>query len=218
MSVTAQIINELFLEKLRESHEKVEALAETFLKDRLVSLDSAKGFAIEDVAFSKTPDGVSFEFALRHGTKRSTFKTSWQEAEIQEFKTPVTWMMTNMLERAIKDFPKDPPPPTDMSARTTIHGTPMGKHLEIDPATGMQKDYVVLTEEERKKGFVRPVRSTYKHAKCGQTTTMSNALAETYAREPKFYSGTYCATCKRHFPVGEDGEFTWYGTKEKVGT
>jgi len=33
-------------------------------------------------------------------------------------------------------------------------------HREIALDTGMQRDYVVLAEEERAKGFVRPVRLT----------------------------------------------------------
>jgi hypothetical protein len=33
----------------------------------------------------------------------------------------------------------------------------------IDSVTGMQKDYLVLSEEERAKGFVRPVRTQYRH-------------------------------------------------------
>ena len=46
---------------------------------------------------------------------------------------------------------------------------------------------------------------------------MGQALAETYARNPYFYSGTFCCRCRAHFPVGEDGEFVWEdGTK--VGT
>ena len=142
----------------------------------------------------------------------------------------------------------------------------MGEHLEIDPATGMQKDYVVLTAEERAKGFVRPVRQSYVHvgrrpkyplrdltadeqsrcsdegfikfevypegstalgrywtekelrSGCGTLTKMGIALAETYAREPTFYSGTYCCGCKTHFPVGADGEFVWADTNERVGT
>jgi hypothetical protein len=44
------------------------------------------------------------------------------------------------------------------------------------------------------------------------------SLAETYARCPDFYSGTFCCTCGNHFPVGEAGEFTWTGTDQKVGT
>jgi hypothetical protein len=104
--------------------------------------------------------------------------------------------------------------------RTTLHGMdPDGpEHREIDPSTGMQKDYVVLTAEERAKGFVRPVRRSYRHEKCGSVTTMGIALAETYARDPSFYSGTFCCACRNHFPVGADGEFTWVGTHEKVGT
>lgn len=140
----------------------------------------------------------------------------------------------------------------------------------IEPATGMQRSYLVLSDEERAKGFVRPVRQTYVHVgnggpkgqtrdltdeereryagqdialfeqydesqapatgrywtnadlaratACGTATTMGRALAETYAREPKFYSGTFCSRCRAHFPVGADGEFVWEDTSERVGT
>lgn len=145
-------------------------------------------------------------------------------------------------------------------------------HREIDPTTGMQKAYVVLSDEERAKGFVRPVRTQYRHVGqsvcgklvgdpdlnlggprsictmkpdhedeciitrtvtqpeharamsehtlggCNAITTMARALAETYARDPKFYSGTYCAVCRGHFHVGPEGEFIWEGTDERVGT
>jgi hypothetical protein len=83
---------------------------------------------------------------------------------------------------------------------------------------GQQEGYVVLAEEERAKGFVRPVRRSYKHLKCGVVTTMGQTLAETYAHDPFFYSGTFCCQCCGHFPVGENGEFVWDGTSEKVGT
>jgi hypothetical protein len=83
---------------------------------------------------------------------------------------------------------------------------------------GQQRDYVILADEERAKGFVRPVRRSYKHLKCGGVTTMGQTLAETYARQPDFYSGTFCCHCGAHFPVGKDGEFVWQGTDEKVGT
>lgn len=88
---------------------------------------------------------------------------------------------------------------------------------EIDER-GMQRSYLVLSEQERAKGFVRPVRDSYLHSRCGGVTYMSIALAETYARDPHFYGATYCATCRGHFPVGADGEFTWDDTNEKVGT
>lgn len=86
------------------------------------------------------------------------------------------------------------------------------------PRVGQQQGYVVLSEEERAKGFVRPVRRSYKHLKCGVVTTMAQSIAETYARDPHFYSGTFCCGCGSHFPVGDKGEFVWDGTNEKVGT
>ncbi len=88
--------------------------------------------------------------------------------------------------------------------------------------TEQHEAYLVLSEEERAKGFVRPVRRAYYHATelggCGVETVMSAALAETYAREPQFYGATYCVECRMHKPVGENGEFMWSGTLEKVGT
>lgn len=126
--------------------------------------------------------------------------------------------------------------------------------------------YLVLSEEERSKGFVRPLRRSYIHvgppgptypladltdeqkenysgegyvkyeayppsespkigrywtqaqldAKgCGVLTTMGTAIAETYARDPKFYGATYCCGCNKHLPVDE---FCWDGTDERVGS
>jgi hypothetical protein len=89
-------------------------------------------------------------------------------------------------------------------------------HREIKP-NGQQKGYVVLSDAERARGFVRPVRRTYVHEKCGAATTMGVVIAETYARDPEFYSGTFCVGCGKHFHVGAAGEFVWDdGTK--VGT
>lgn len=122
------------------------------------------------------------------------------------------------VRKAGEEAKPDPPPP-DRSQRTLADGSPVtADHREINPTTGMQKDYVVLSAEERAKGFVRPVRRTYQHLKCGVVTTMSQAIAETYARDPGFYNGTFCVGCRGHFPVGEDGEFVWDGTDERVGT
>jgi hypothetical protein len=132
--------------------------------------------------------------------------------------------------------------------------------------------YLVLSDEERAKGFVRPVRASYRHVGapgprfplrdlspgerlrygadwvkfedypqkpegdgalgrgwtqaqldavgkgCGTVTTMGRALAETYARDPRFYGATYCCGCGMHRQVGEGGEFVWDGTDERVGT
>jgi hypothetical protein len=137
-------------------------------------------------------------------------------------------------------------------------------------ATGQSEKYLVLSDEERAKGFVRPVRRSYVHVGppgpqyalrdlapdererygdigyvkyeaypeganalgrfwtqaqlnavdkgCGTRTTMGQALAETYAREPHFYGSMFCCGCGTHLPVGRDGEFVWDGTDEKVGT
>lgn len=88
-------------------------------------------------------------------------------------------------------------------------------HREINPATGQQRDYVVLTPEERAKGYVRPVRLSYVHQTCGVVTNMGQAIAETYARDPKFYGGTFCAGCRKHFGLSQ---FVWDGTDEVVGS
>lgn len=69
--------------------------------------------------------------------------------------------------------------------------------------------YLVLSEAERERGFVRPLRLSYWHASCGTVTTMSREIAETYARSPGFYGSTFCANCGRHRPVGAEGEFHW---------
>lgn len=66
--------------------------------------------------------------------------------------------------------------------------------------------YLVLSEEERAQGFVRPLRLSYIHAACGEFTTMARSIAETYARNPGFYGSTYCTTCHKHRPLAE---FTW---------
>ena len=112
--------------------------------------------------------------------------------------------------------------PTEKPLTTLSNGGDIyPAHREIDPETGQQRGYVVLADEERAKGFVRPVRRSYVHLKCGCVTTMGQAIAETYARDPYFYSGTFCAGCRAHFPVGEPefgGEFKWDGSDEYVGT
>lgn len=96
-----------------------------------------------------------------------------------------------------------------MSRLTTDPGDPDLTH-GADPDGGPPVEqapvYLVLSEDERAKGFVRPVRQSYWHEVCGAVTTMSREIAETYARDPKFYGSTYCTTCQRHRPVAE---FHW---------
>ena len=90
--------------------------------------------------------------------------------------------------------------------------------LNVIEESGMQRCYLVLSDEELAKGFVRPLRRSYRHLVCGGITTMALKLCETYARNPKFYGGTFCAPCGAHFPVGEDGEFVWTEDGERVGS
>lgn len=137
-------------------------------------------------------------------------------------------------------------------------------------ASGQHTQYWVLGDAERARGFIRPVRHSYKHVGiagpahplrdltedetalyadvgfvkfeayppgshgsgrfwtreelgkigrgCGAVTTMGGALAETYARDPRFYGATMCVRCGTHLPVGRDGEFVWDNTDERVGT
>lgn len=156
-------------------------------------------------------------------------------------------------------------PPVDRTAvELTTKTAPTEDYREINPATGQQKSYLVLTSEERAKGFVRPVRKEYTHigvrpkhplrdltdeekeqykefgyikfelyppeelpvtgsywsekrlkSGCGGVTRMGQALAETYARDPGFYGGTFCVHCKAHYPVEE---FVWKDTIERVGS
>lgn len=148
---------------------------------------------------------------------------------------------------------------------------------------GQNEAYLILSDEERAKGFVRPYRDRYIHAGrllnykgihkilteqeqkesfenserlfpkkyvavmtvltnedgsfkggtyvtqeeldawkegkrfggCGVLTKMNQSIAETYAREPKFYSATFCIGCGGHLPVNE---FLWDDTNEEVGS
>ena len=98
---------------------------------------------------------------------------------------------------------------------TTDPTDPRLTHGTDDAPRPQAEAYLVLSEEERAKGFVRPVRRSYLHRTCGTVTTMGTALAETYARDPKFYGGTYCVHCQMHRPVGE---FTWEPDGEVVGS
>lgn len=157
--------------------------------------------------------------------------------------------------------------------RTTTDGQPPAPGLENAPApqpigpSGQHGAYWVLTDAERAKGFVRPVRHAYVHtgirpkyelrdltneekeryaqysyvkyeaypelredrssvvgrfwtqaqldSGCSTETRMGLAIAETYARDPKFYGSTFCVACRSHFPVAE---FIWAGTDEVVGS
>jgi hypothetical protein len=105
-----------------------------------------------------------------------------------------------------------------MSKTTTDRNDP--ELHEVQP-NGQNKKYLVLGDEERAKGFVRPVRRGYIHKKCGTKTEMGLLLCETYARQPAFYNATFCCGCGAHFRlVDPNGEraFTWVEDGEGVGT
>ena len=80
---------------------------------------------------------------------------------------------------------------------------------DTEPVAQAEK-YLVLSNKERAKGWVRPLRSSYAHVECPKggtpVTTMGVALSETYARDPHFYGATYCCTCRMHRPLSE---FRW---------
>jgi hypothetical protein len=86
----------------------------------------------------------------------------------------------------------------------------------------MNEVYLVLSEEERAKDFVRPYRNCYRHVGapgvddgCGRETRMGRALSETYAREPSFYGATFCVGCNKHLAVSE---FVWTADGSRVGS
>lgn len=87
-------------------------------------------------------------------------------------------------------------------------------HGSDEKPVPQNKAYLVDCDVTKK--FVRPVRQAYIHKTCGSITTMSAPLAETYAKDPKFYGSTYCVSCRMHRPVSE---FIWDdGSKEQVGS
>lgn len=153
---------------------------------------------------------------------------------------------------------------------TTDRNDPrLGHGVDKDPIP-QHEAYLVLSQEEIDKGFVRPLRRSYIHVGapgpeyplqdldeeqreryskvgyvkyepyhkdssalgrywtqeqldnigkgCGVETTMNETIAATYARDPHFYGATYCVRCRKHLPVGKQGEFVWSDTNERVGT
>lgn len=88
----------------------------------------------------------------------------------------------------------DGPPPDDFD---------YGEQLD----DGQYENYPTVDEGE----FVQPVRERYVHDECESVTLMGRDLAESVARDPSFYSKTFCVGCGEHVPVEdvhwkEDGE------------
>jgi hypothetical protein len=101
-----------------------------------------------------------------------------------------------------------------MSYTTDPNDPELGHGID-DGKIPQHKKYLILSEEERAKGFTRPLRMSYIHTICGVETKMGLSLCETYARDPKFYSATYCCGCQKHLDVNE---FTWNEDGEIVGS
>jgi hypothetical protein len=103
-----------------------------------------------------------------------------------------------------------------VAVTTSDRNDPRLTHGADDKPVPQAEVYLVLSEEERAKGFTRPLRRSYIHADgCGALTTMGLALCETYARQPVFYGSTYCVGCSMHRPVNE---FRWYEDGQVVGS
>lgn len=143
---------------------------------------------------------------------------------------------TQALIDAVKQAQPEPPAVDRTKLCTTDGRSPVEARASQTNETGQHASYIVLCEDERKKGFVRPYRDAYKHVGraepvtddvgipphamrrtggCGTVTTMGRALSETYARDPKFYWATFCCRCNRHLPVAE---FVWTVDGQEVGS
>lgn len=62
-------------------------------------------------------------------------------------------------------------------------------HRQLDPVSGMQRAYVVLSPEERRKGFVRPLRRTYVHVgPPGPRFPLRDLTPEEHERHDHYYA------------------------------
>lgn len=103
-----------------------------------------------------------------------------------------------------------------MLKKTLTDGSPVpedGSHNEIDPRTGQHKGYVVLSEEERKKGWVRPLRRSYQHVGERPTYPTRELTDAEHARYDQYGYVLY-----EEYPAGEGpvGRF-WKADQLKVG-
>lgn len=101
--------------------------------------------------------------------------------------------------------------------KVTLSGNPpdgitIGAPQPIDPATGQHKDYYVLSEDERKKGFVRPVRRTYIHKGIRPKYPTRELTAEEHERYDKFLYVLY-----EEYPKSEESSCCGrYWTKQQL--
>lgn len=71
----------------------------------------------------------------------------------------------------------------DEPLKCTTDGKPFDPSLRED---GQQKNYVVLCEEERAKGYVRPLRRSYKHVGIRPTYPLRDLTPEEHEQYDKF--------------------------------
>src|SRR5207237_8172248 len=109
--------------------------------------------------------------------------------------------------RAEHGLPESGARMSDVPKLCTTSGEAVAKvRAEQTEPTGQHKAYLILCDEEREKGFVKPYRESYLHKSCGTETRMGRSIAETYARDPYFYGATFCVSCNVHRPLTE---FEW---------
>jgi len=95
---------------------------------------------------------------------------------------------------------------------TELTTDPNDPELGVRGPNGQNRKYLVLSDGELAKGFVRKVYYSYKQLVCGTITTMGAKLSETYAREPTFYGAIFCCGCGKHLPlIDQNGKraFEW---------
>lgn len=89
---------------------------------------------------------------------------------------------------------------------TTDRNNPDLKYGVDNEPVEQNKAYLVLSDEELSKGYIKPYRDSYTHLNCGTVTKMGEMIAATYATDPWFYGATYCCGCMKHRPLNE---FVW---------
>jgi hypothetical protein len=210
-------------------------------------VNSSPAFGHKDLDWRLLFERVAQNVVSFSDSTRTAFEEIFKD-ELTDKPAPVegqcAWCGSDLSDKDPKLFIQSPETPADTCCNAKCYHSYLGDQSQcttdgkppIDPnlpgapgpiePSGQHSQYWVLCDDERQKGFVRPVRRTYVHVGvgghehrlvrpgCGVATTMGLALCETYARDPGYYGSTYCCGCGAHFPVAE---FKW-GDGNVVGT
>lgn len=107
------------------------------------------------------------------------------------------------------------------TGRCLLDGSPVTdppNHLK-KRADGQQTSYVVMSDMKLKGTMpTRPFQKRVRHLRCMTLTEMHDKMAMTISRDPTFYKALFCARCQGHFKIGQDGEFLWDKSDQRVGT